>query len=207
MLEILFARCGAQVLREEYLSQVSERRRARVDALVKPEDKAAALTAELLLKKLLEEQDLPLDYVVDEYGKPQLDPSTGLHIGLSHCDGMAAAALSDLPVGVDVERLRDVKTKANLRVFSIEENEYLAGLTGKQREIEFLRLWVCRESYAKALGKGLQAAIGDPISFIHTPCTVNGVTVYRPQAPDDYIAAIAIVGNSEIARIRTVTYE
>jgi len=75
----------------------------------------------------------------------------GLHLNLSHSGGWLAAAAADLPVGIDIERLRHRAVVAQAaRVFCPEEAERLA------REAEplplFYRLWTLKEAACKAAG-------------------------------------------------------
>ena len=74
-----------------------------------------------------------------------------LHLNLSHSGEWLAAAAADLPVGIDIERLRPRAVAAQAaRVFCPEEAERLA------READplplFYRLWTLKEAACKAAG-------------------------------------------------------
>ena len=54
----------------------------------------------------LRERDVTVVY--DDHGKPVLQDHPHLHFSLSHSGEWAVCALSDTPVGVDVERIRPI---------------------------------------------------------------------------------------------------
>lgn len=83
----------------------------------------------------------------------------GLHLNLSHSQGLLACAVSHHPVGVDLEvrrtRRRDVAGLSTL-VCSAQEQSWLAGLPDEgTRQSAFLQLWTRKEAYCKWRGTGL----------------------------------------------------
>jgi 4'-phosphopantetheinyl transferase len=64
------------------------------------------------------------------------------------------AVTANRDVGVDVERVRPIPRalRVSKRVFSNEEHQRLAALSGDQLDREFLSIWVRREGTAKARG-------------------------------------------------------
>jgi 4'-phosphopantetheinyl transferase len=94
-------------------------------------------------------------------GKPALARMEGLpdvQFSVSHSADLAAFALAvDVPVGVDVERLRDVEDMERIatRTFSARECGALRGLPREQRAAGFFNCWTRKEAYIKALGEGL----------------------------------------------------
>lgn len=77
-----------------------------------------------------------------------------ISISISHCDGYAFGAISDIAkgglVGVDIERIRDFKIGA-LKNF-LTQREFLE--VRKQPKLATL-FWSAKEAYLKALGYGL----------------------------------------------------
>ena len=74
-----------------------------------------------------------------------------VHLNLSHSGAWLAAAVADLSVGIDIERLRPRGMVAQAaRVFCAREVQHLAG------EIDplprFYRLWTLKEAACKAVG-------------------------------------------------------
>lgn len=89
----------------------------------------------------------------EDLGKPYL-LGTDLQFSLSHCKGMAVCALGDhTPIGVDCEPLRTVRPRVAQRCFSESELRLLD--QSDQPDLLFTRLWTLKESYVKAIGRGI----------------------------------------------------
>lgn len=89
----------------------------------------------------------------EEMGKPYL-LGTDLQFSLSHCKGMAVCALGDhTPIGVDCEALRTVRPRVAKRCFSDSELRQLE--QSDQPDLLFTRLWTLKESFVKAIGRGI----------------------------------------------------
>ena len=94
-------------------------------------------------------------------GKPFFPSHPALHFNLSHSGPYAFCALSDVPVGVDVERLRPRRAALAKRALSEEESAWYVS-RGRRWE-DFYTLWTCKEARVKCLGTGLIQAL----SLIH----------------------------------------
>ena len=70
---------------------------------------------------------------------------------LSHTDGIVAVAISDFPVGIDVEKVRDVDIDAfSKRVLTENERNALSLMASPCDNI--IKLWTAKESIYKMLG-------------------------------------------------------
>ena len=98
-----------------------------------------------------------------ELGKASAaSPPPGLHFNLSHCEDLALVAVSrNHPVGVDVEKVRDISNLDRIvdRYFSVDEKRFLQSALDKHYSTALLILWSRREAAAKALGLDLTAAL------------------------------------------------
>jgi len=99
-------------------------------------------------------------FITGEKGKPHHGENTGAHFNVSHSGQWVVAAVADADVGVDVERIRKVPEGVAYRFFSEPEKQML---DGAENEIEkahiFFTLWTLKESYLKAIGKGLTKSL------------------------------------------------
>ncbi len=86
-------------------------------------------------------------------GKPYFPTMPHLHFNLSHSGALCLCALSDAPVGVDVERIRP--RRAGLPRYCMEDAEYSAYLAAGEGWEEFYRIWTLKEAWAKQTGQGL----------------------------------------------------
>jgi 4'-phosphopantetheinyl transferase len=101
-----------------------------------------------------------------EHGKPSLAGLPGVHVSLSHTQGVVAAAAGRQPVGVDVERatVSEAALGAAERVLSAAE------LSAMRAAVEpggyFLRQWVRKESLVKIGATRLGAMAGTDLSAL-----------------------------------------
>ena len=77
-----------------------------------------------------------------ENGKPFFPGYPQVHFSISHTEGAAAAAVSDAPVGVDIQRIQTPPRR-------------LACLTGMEEPEAFFGSWVRWEARAKRTGTGI----------------------------------------------------
>jgi len=86
-------------------------------------------------------------------GKPFLPDHPGIHFNFSHCPKAAACAVSDRPVGIDVEEIVPVDWEVARSVLSDAE---LADVRASDEpDVAFARDWTRMEAYAKMTGEGL----------------------------------------------------
>ena len=97
----------------------------------------------------------PLSISIAEGGKPYLVSEPGVHFSLSHSADWAVCAVSDRPVGVDIERCEPGRRDVAARFFHKEEVRYLNSLLPSMREQAFYKLWTLKESFVKTTGRGL----------------------------------------------------
>ncbi len=86
----------------------------------------------------------------EKSGKPYLN--NGPFISLSHSHDFVCAVASNLPVGVDIEKIRDFDLKILDRFFTSREKRYVLKRNTNER---FFRLWTFKEAVIKLEGKTL----------------------------------------------------
>lgn len=138
------------------LKFVSEKRRQKVLSYKTREDQKRSLAAGMLLEHILEEHGYSKDMVAtEENGKLYLPGVSDFYFSLSHSGEYAACVVSDVPVGVDIQKKR--KTSANIarRFFQGEEAERIESRQGEEQTDLFFRYWTGKESYLKLTGQGI----------------------------------------------------
>ena len=80
----------------------------------------------------------------DSRGKPFFSGFPQAHFSLSHSRGHVLCAVSDAPVGVDIEFHRPLRAGTADKLMSQEE----------MRDFDFFELWTLRESFYKLTGEG-----------------------------------------------------
>ena len=130
-------------------------RREKVGRFRYERDQRLCLGAGLLAAHALKQagvRDLAL--AESEYGKPELSQDSGLYFNISHSGVLAVCAVSERPVGVDVELEKENIAISDFRqCFRQEEMAWIHGCDNPVHA--FYRLWTRKESYLKRLGTGL----------------------------------------------------
>lgn len=110
--------------------------------------KHATCSAWNLLHQILLANGLPIgDVAFTVTGKPFI-PDSDFHFSLSHSHGICAVAISDHPVGVDVEQIGTI----------YPPNMIKRSLTDAEKAVfngDFTRLWCRKEAVAKMTGDGI----------------------------------------------------
>lgn len=157
----------------EIQDSVSKERIKKASRYVHEKDKKLSIGAEILLNHALGEIGVfdPV-FDTDGYGKPYLKNYESIYFNLSHSEKYVACAVSDSPVGVDIEYIHDIDL--NLAKHYFYGNEYDYVLDNSNTKKAFFELWVLKESYMKMTGLGFRLAldefcieIGDEIKLIH----------------------------------------
>lgn len=114
----------------------------------RPDDKKRTLAGRYLLKQMIKELYGREDFVLgfNENGKPTLD---FCFFSISHSGDFAVCAVSDSPVGVDIERMEQFKKRDSYMLFTALESEYVNKSDSLNR---FYTLWTRKEAYIKAKG-------------------------------------------------------
>lgn len=144
---------------EAFLGKVSPARREKTLRLSKDDDKRRSLGAEMLLIKAAGRDD----YVLSKNEKPYF-PDNEVFFSLAHCGDYAACAVSDVPVGVDIELPRAGGSCLAKRFFRRDEAALVYAADDPDRE--FCRLWTLKESYIKCA----DLRLGDIRSFSVVSC-------------------------------------
>lgn len=173
MLRIYYADVQALDVAGEY--PLSAYRTERLSKIKLAQKRCESLGAELVLnyaaRELLLGHVLPLDIVCGKYGKPALRGGE-LEFSLSHSGGLAAAAVSDTALGLDIQEERPCNMALAKRFFAADE---IAALErSENKDVYFTELWCRKESCIKAWGRGLSAVLNS-FSVIGMPEIWHGV--------------------------------
>lgn len=150
---------AADIMNISLRSRLSAARLTYIDSL-HGTSRQQSFTASLLLDEAIRlccpSVPRPLDIASNENGKPYLTAAPDVHFSLSHSAAWAVCAVSDHPVGVDIQQCRSFKPNIADRFFHPNEVQYLSSLSPAERENAFYTLWALKESYVKADGRGLR---------------------------------------------------
>ena len=77
------------------------------------------------------------------------------YVSISHTKGIAAAAVSYVPIGIDIEPEQRENARVAKRMFAPKEQQWLEEQQSRGKSGGFAAIWTLREAYAKWTGKGL----------------------------------------------------
>lgn len=124
------------------------------------------------------------DYHLNEFGKPISD---NCYFNISHSYGVVVFVMDTVPVGIDIEKIRDAEDDLVNYISNEKEKAYI-------RDGEsFYEVWTNKEALVKAYGTGIKRKpneiIGLPINGIRY---FEGKTFYNKTIKyDDYVITVS----------------
>ena len=143
---------------EKGLSLVSVERREKVAKLKNHIPARLSLAAGILLRLVMEKnglEDRLSDIKVSLHGKPYLE-STDFHFSLSHSGEYAVCVYGDVPIGADIQRIKEQMPMHTKKILSKEEICYFNSMDGQEKTKAFYHIWARKESLIKWDGRGLR---------------------------------------------------
>ena len=143
---------------EAALAEISPQRREQALRYRHKLGQRQCVLAYLLLKRGLSEEfgirENPL-FEYGEHGKPQLAGYPEVFFNMSHCREAVVCAVSNRPVGVDVETIG--RYKESLVRYTMNDDECQQILQAERPDVEFIRLWTMKEARLKLTGEGISS--------------------------------------------------
>lgn len=121
------------------------------------------------------------------HGKPSFENLRDFHFNISHSGELQVIAVSDQPIGVDIEKLKTVNLNIANR-FCKDELDYI---TERDSNYRLLEIWTKKEAYLKYLGEGLHGGL-------------KSFSVFKTDIPiktfkkKDYIISVCGTGDFEV---------
>ena len=141
---------------EAGLKEISEQRREQALKFRHEQGQRLCVLAYQLLKQGLKEEygisENPI-FEYNEHGKPSIVGHPDIFFNLSHCKEAVICVISDQPVGVDVESIREYKD--SLVNYTMNEAEIAEIQQAENPASRFIRLWTMKEATMKLMGTGI----------------------------------------------------
>ena len=141
---------------EAALGEISEQRREQaLKFKFELGQRLCVLAYQLLKQGLREEYGITENPVFEynEHGKPSIVGHPEIHFSLSHCKEAAACVVSDHPVGIDVESIREYRE--GLAHYAMNDEEVRQIEASGHPAAAFIRLWTMKEATLKLIGTGI----------------------------------------------------
>ena len=90
-------------------------------------------------------------FLYNDYGAPYIEG--GPYFSISHCKRGIAVAVSENPIGIDIEAIRTFSP--DLMRKTMNEDEQLRITSSAIPEVEFIRFWTQKEALLKLQGTGI----------------------------------------------------
>ena len=141
-----------EIPNDDFTETISEYRLKKAKNYKNEDDRKLSILSSLLLDKALKKHDLSerdMKYTFNAYGKPYFANAEDLHFSISHSGEYAMVVLSDKEIGCDIQQIKNINLSIADRFFTAEEKNYVTCTE------DFFRIWTLKESFIKAIGKGL----------------------------------------------------
>jgi 4'-phosphopantetheinyl transferase len=162
MLEIYAVSIPSEIPPDVYnrlLSSIPNETEARIRKFLVKKSAYQTLCGELLIRNILSKKlsvsPDNLTFVRNSYGKPSLANSDATFFNIAHSNQWVIAAFDTAEIGVDVEYIHEIDLTIAERFFSKKEHDTLMQKESDKRLSSFYDIWTLKESYIKAVGKGL----------------------------------------------------
>lgn len=136
------------------------------------EDFYRSLLGEILIRGTITEHtnltNEEIRYSYNPYGKPFLENNPNFLFNISHAGNWVVIlwGQDSRYIGIDIEKITPIDLSLAKNLFSPQENHNLLLKKGEEQLTYFYQLWTLKESYVKALGKGLSIPL-DSFSFAY----------------------------------------
>jgi 4'-phosphopantetheinyl transferase len=161
MFETVILNIIPELLQDEFetlLNFVSSEKRERIKQFHFFRDARNCLLGDILTRvEISRSSGLRIEqlrFTTNVYGKPLLIDIPYIHFNISHAGHYIACAITDEPVGIDIELIKPIEQKIVERFFTPDEAVYING-----HEHRFYEVWTKKESRIKWEGKGLQRSL------------------------------------------------
>lgn len=169
-----------------WYSYLHKAKKNRVDSYRNQSDKYRSVCAHMLaLKGISEYTNLSPEEIIiaeDQNGKPYCK-NADIFFSLSHADNMVVCAVSDKPIGIDIEKIRTVNMATAKRICTKRELEHVFGHAPDDEDFKkcedkeiltrFYEIWVKKEAFGKKEGTGIAYNM-KKVDVLDMPCTQEG---------------------------------
>lgn len=141
------------------MNNISNTKRDTIERYIYKNDQLRSLLSDLLIRYIVinkfQLKNADLIFCKNAYGKPLLKNIPNFHYNISHSGKWIVCAIHSQQIGIDIEKIRYLDFNILLQSFSEHEKTYFTNDGKHDISKTFFYVWTLKESYVKALGKGL----------------------------------------------------
>lgn len=172
---------------EELLRYVDKQSRDKIERFYKRSDAIRETVSNVLIRAMIIEalgmNNNNIIFYKNEYGRPFLKGISNFHFNISHSGDWVICVIADKMIGIDIEKIEPIDFEAAEQFCTAEEKNKLLAMHGNEKLEYFYDLWTLKESYVKALGKGLSISLK---SFTIKVCSGGKVEFKTDSGEDHY---------------------
>ena len=197
MVNIYYLKLDNFKIDDHFEKVFSDVRIEKLKQITNEEVRLERIAAEVLLQYAFKEYgfDIPKEYAYDNLGKPT---ASDVYFSITHTKGAVMVAVSNNPVGVDLEMRRNIDEKIASRILTKEELDFYNEHKGSEY---LLDCFVRKESFFKMTGEGIGSNL--------TKESVNQILNSSKQVAlcfDDYLSIIT-TKEKDLYDVNKVTYD
>lgn len=138
-----------------FFPRLTDEERKKADRFLHEDDRLRSVAGRLMINTIAAGKLGTSAPVISltEYGKPYIAGAEGFHFNLSHSGKYVVLAVSDAPVGIDIEQVIPTAWQDIAQTFGAAERGMLNSSADPLNC--FYRIWTAREAFAKEEGIGL----------------------------------------------------
>lgn len=144
---------------DKLVLMLSKQKQNRIRKFIQYEDALRALVSDLLIRSIIIEKlnikNNDIIFQFNKYGKPFLKNYDFFKFNISHSGKWVTCAISQSSIGIDIEQIKPIDFEIAKKFFSHTEYIDISEKTEQEKSNYFYALWTLKESYVKAVGKGL----------------------------------------------------
>lgn len=157
----------------EIVRRLDQDRQRKISSIKHGNELTRSILAGLLLRHAClsegysEELWRQAEIAQEAYGKPYIKGLPEFNYSLSHSGDWAVCAVDNIPIGVDIQEMRQWKLQMAKRFYAQSEYGLLSGLGESYSEEQtalFYKMWTAKESCMKLTGRGIGAGISQYVA-------------------------------------------
>lgn len=129
-------------------------------------DRKRSLAGDMLVKKYIGKlygvKKEEIEIKKGCHGKPYV-LNLPVHFNISHSGDYTVVAISDRPIGIDIEIIKDFSAILAKKLFNEDELKYISGNSSTRKKSlmqkSFYEIWTAKEAYLKYAGTGLSGGM------------------------------------------------
>ena len=145
-----------EAIRNKGFAMITEERKAKIRIYKNEMTARLSLGAGVLLRIAMDRKGVSeKEILYEEYGKPYFFRED-FHFNLSHSGEYVFCVYDNMPIGIDLQKVKVKMPDHTGKILSEDEKKYLASLNEMERVSAFYRIWAGKESIIKWDGRGLR---------------------------------------------------